>query len=345
MNPAVLLLADRSPCLRYLTLTRLLDRRKNDSEVLELETLRREDPMVRDILAVEKPERCLPPGITDSYSSVFRAAFILGRLGYLGFDRSEPAVEKLAEYILSRRRKDGTWSIGDTRKMDTGEDSLRGSFRLVSLQVSLPLKALALAGYAEDPRCEGAYDWLLKHRLPDGAWPSAEIGEVYGSVAGYRRLAHSRWGCRTNTIAALVCLALHPARRNSQEARRALDLLLTRETREQMTLGNEVARILGARTTRGFLTFHARYDLGLVLFLCSRIGATRDDARVDGFISYLESLRGNRGLWYCEETPQVSRWVSYDVLMSLKEIKREGDWVSLEPSTPFQPYPRIKRRF
>ena len=33
-------------------------------------------------------------------------------------------------------------------------------------------RGLAAAGYAEDPRAERAYEWLLGQRLDDGAWPT-----------------------------------------------------------------------------------------------------------------------------------------------------------------------------
>ncbi len=146
------------------------------------------------------------------------------------------------------------------------------------LQTSIPLRGLAAAGYATDPRAERAYDWLLAQRLDDGAWPTGLASGTLGYVAGYRRLAHSRWGCRSNTTGALACLALHPTRRRGPEARRALDLLLGRETREAHTLGYEVARVLGAEPARGFFTFYARFDLAQMLDLCRRVGAGPEDA-------------------------------------------------------------------
>jgi len=221
---------------------------------------------------------------------------------------------------------------------------------MVPLQTALPLRALATCGYAEDPRAERAYAWLLAQRLPDGAWPTGIAGGageagVYGGVAGYRRLAHSRWGCRSNTTGALICLALHPTRRHGPEARRALDLLLGRETREEAAVGYEVARVLGAEPSRGFLTYYARFDLGLMLCLCARVGAATDDARVADLVAFVRGLQGPHGLWEYARRPQVSRWVTFDLLRSLSRIDAAGEWVGLEPRTPFQPYPSRDRRY
>ena len=218
---------------------------------------------------------------------------------------------------------------------------------MMPLQTSLPLRGLAACGYAADPRAERAYDWLLAQRLPDGAWPTglARSG-VLGYVAGYRRLAHSRWGCRSNTTGALMCLVLHPERRSSPEARRALDLLLGRETREEYALGYEVARLLGAEPAHGFTTFYARFDLALLLDLCARSGAGRADERVAALIDFVKGLQGPLGLWDYPHRPQAARWLTFDLLRSLAVLDAEtGGWLSQEPRTPFTPYPRRPRRF
>jgi len=213
------------------------------------------------------------------------------------------------------------------------------------LQTALPLRGLAACGYAAEARCEQAYNWLLEKRLEDGAWPTGMVSGVYRYVAGYRRLAHSRWGCRSNTTAALICLALHPQRCKGPEARRALDLLLGRETQEESNLGFEVARLSGAERPRGFLTFFARYDLALILSLCSQVGASLEDERVAEMADFVRSRQGPYGLWQYTPRPQVSRWVTFDILRSLAHLDKNEGWLSQEPRTPSQPYPRRKKRF
>jgi hypothetical protein len=210
---------------------------------------------------------------------------------------------------------------------------------MIPLQTAFPLHGLAACGYATDARAERAYEWLLAQRLPDGAWPTGIAGGNYGRVGGYRRLAHSRWGCRSNTTAALLCLSLHPGRRQGAEARRGLDLLLGRETREAHVFGFEVSRLLGAEPVRGKLTFFARYDLALALGLCGRAGLSTEDARVADLVGFVKRLQGPYGLWEYPSQPQTARWVTYDVLRSLRQLESGADWLGLEPRTPFRPYP------
>jgi hypothetical protein len=340
-----LLLADPSPCLRWLVLRDLLQRPPEDAEMVELALLRADDPLVTELLARQQADgtwQAGDPAWMGQGSVIQATSLALARLGYLGLGSDHPAVQRGAEYLFSQQRPDGAWPLPQERGDDAAE---REGYNMIPLQTALPLRALALCGYAADPRAEKAYEWLLAQRLEDGAWPTGTASGTYGRVAGYRRLAHSRWGCRSNTTAALVCLAQHPARRHSQEAHRALDLLLGRETREAHTLGYEVARLVGSEPAHGFLTFFARYDLAQILDLAGRVGAALTDERLAAMVAFVRGLQGPYGLWAYPARPQAGRWVTFDLLRSLARLDEAGDWFSLEPRTPYQSYIKKPRRY
>jgi hypothetical protein len=103
--------------------------------------------------------------------------------------------------------------------------------------------------------------------------------------------------------------------------------------------------MIGVEPPRGFFTWYARFDLAQVLDLCWRIGASREDARVDELVRAVDDMRGPRGLWDYPAHPQVSRWLTFDLLRSLSRLDESGDWFSLEPRTPFQAYPKRPRRY
>jgi hypothetical protein len=343
-----------------LVLTELLGRSDEDGEVQELAAMREQDPLIVHLLRAQAEDGSWAADGLHWQGDRLRATWLaLMRLGYLGFgssgERAHPAVRRGAEYLLSQQLSDGAWplpgNVEDSRQeasagrgMSAGQGAREG-YSMMPLQTALPLRALAACGYAGDARVERAYDWLLGQRLPDGAWPTGKASGVYGYVAGYRRLAHSRWGCRSNTTGSLICLALHPQRRTGPEARRALDLLLGRETRERQPLGFEVARLAGGEPVRGFLTFFARFDLALVLDLCWRIGASLEDERVSDLAGYVWGQQGAYGMWEYTPRPQLSCWVTFDLLRSLSRLNADGyaapgsGWQSAEPRTPFQPYP------
>lgn len=337
-----LLLADPSACLRYLVLREILGRAEDDPEVCELAGQREDDPIAADLIAGQQPDGSWRADGRMWQGGPVRATMLaLMRLGYVGFGAEHTAVRRGVAYLFARQEDDGAWALPGS---GGDGDGLEG-YSMVPLQTALPLRAVAACGYATDERAERAYDWLLKQRLEDGAWPTGVASGVFGYVAGYRRLAHSRWGCRSNTTGSLVALALHPERRHSREAQRALDLLLGRETREIQSIGYGVARTIGAEPVRGFLTFFARYDLALVLDLCWRVGATMEDERVADLVEFVLGLQGPYGLWEYAERPQASRWVTFDLLRSLSRLDESGEWQSAEPRTPFQPYPSRRPRY
>ena len=335
------LLADRSPCLRMLVLRDLLGRPSEDRELAELETLREEDSLVTGLLKFQSDEGqwTVGDGAWRSHSHrLMMTSMAMVRLGYLGLGPDHPALSKAAEFLFSKQRKDGAWPL------PRGGDDAEGVTE-TPLQTSMVLRGLAYSGFATDPRSERAYDWLLAQRLDDGAWPTGKTRGNFRRVAGYRRLAHSTLGCRSNTTAALQCLALHPERCTSEAAQRGLDLLLGRETHDTEAFGFEIARLLGAEPLRGFLSFFARFDVSLMLDLCARIGADREDQRVSNLVDFATELRGPYGLWNNAARPQCDRWLTFDVLRSLARLDAETEWVSMEPRTPFQPYPSRRKRF
>lgn len=337
-----LLLADPSPALRRLVLRDLLDCPPEDPEVQELSALAMQDPLVTGLLAGQKPDGSLDPAaMPGNYpgGNVQATACALLRMGYLGLDAGHPQVANAATYLFSQQQTDGSFPLAETYEAEEGEVGI------MPLQAALPLAGLAACGYAEDPRSEQGYEWLLAQRLEDGAWPTGWMKGNLRGVAGYRRLPHSRWGCRANTTAALLSLALHPRRRASEAARRGLDLLLGRETRDRQHLGFEMARLVGMEPGSGYLTYFARFDPALVLRLCAYIGATTEDMRIADLADFILGQQGPYGLWAYPRRPQAARWVSFDLLCSLSRIDTEGDWVGLEPRTPFQAYGRKQRRY
>lgn len=345
MTWAPLLLADPSPCLRLLVLRELLGRPADDLEVAELTALRATDPLVATLQQQQNDDGSWPSAEGNPLRATLQA---LLRLGYLGFGPAESMVQQGAAYLFSQQQADGAWSLAQMRSggNDTADEDNEG-YSMMPLQTALPLRALAACGLATDPRAERAYTWLLDQRLTDGAWPTGRAAGNYGYVAGYRRIAHSRWGCRANTTGALFCLAYHPVRRTGPEAQRALDLLLGRETEEGYTLGFEVARLVGAERVRGFITYYARYDVGMMLNLAWRTGATIADGRLHDLVDFVRRSQGAYGLWSYTTQPQVARWVTFDLLRSLIQLDQAtgSAWLSLEPRTPFRTYARVKRRF
>ena len=113
-----LLLADPSPCLRWLVLKDLMTRGDDDPEVIELARMRENDPLVSDLVTAQAKDGSWSSGYlggADGVERIHATSHALFRLGYLGFDGTFPAVKKGAEFILSLQNGDGSWPLPRNR--------------------------------------------------------------------------------------------------------------------------------------------------------------------------------------------------------------------------------------
>jgi hypothetical protein len=325
MNVGTLLLGDPSPSLRWRAARELEGAKDEDAEVAAWRAEIDRSPEIDALVS-----RLAAAGPYD-------AGHLLCQLAYLGY--RGPAMEAVVEKIFAAQQPDGSWSV---------PGPIEGP-RFITMHTVVPLRGIAAAGFATDPRAERAYEWLLGVRLSDGSWPAgpkADLGQA-GRPAPpekeYRRLARGL-GCRSATTGAVACLAMHPERRRSDAARIGVDHLLARETRDASTIGWEVSRLVGLERAMGQITFYATFDLAFLLDLASRCGVSPQDRRIHDLVDYLESLRGPYGLWQHAVHPQLAGWLTLDLETSLRRLD-DGDWIGNEEPAGFTPYQRGARRY
>lgn len=356
-----LLLGDKSPSLRLLVLRELLQVDEENPEIQELINLQTKDVIVTDLLKFQQKDGSWniveSLGLTMA-NPILNTSQALCRLGYLGLNKKHSAIQNAAEFLFSFQLDNGGWPgvanasmalwMKETTKKSSEpyfEHSQHGKVIAPGL-TGFPLRALAMCGYATDSRAEKAYDYLLTLLSPDGSWPYmiSPSGDIAYEPVGYRRMPNSRYGCRTNTSVVLNSFAYHPTIGKSEKIRKALDLLLARETRERQYVGFETARMIGVESAHGFLTYYARFDAAMLLDLSWRIGATKEDPRVSSLVKFFQQTQGAYGLWEYEPKPQATRWVTFDILRSLSRIDETGEWFTTQPRTRYESYPRKPRR-
>ncbi|MGW7680168.1 hypothetical protein ACWGID_05475 [Kribbella sp. NPDC054772] len=319
MSIGALLLGDPSPSLRWRVARELEGADENDAEVVawraEIDRSTEIEALVGQLAVADQPSA---------------AGYLLCRLANLGY--RGPASATAVENLFSLQQPNGSWSpppldpglrAGSRSGSDPGPSD---SPRFITMQTVVPLRGIAAAGFATDPRAERAYEWLLEVRLADGSWPSgpkADLG-LAGRPAppekAYRRLPQGL-GCRSATTGAAACLALHRDRRHSEAARTGVAHLLAREARDTSTVGWEISRLLGLEPAMGQVTFYATADPAFVLHLASRCGFTAQDSQVGALATHLESLRGPYGLWQHPAHPQLSAWLSLNLESTLRRLE------------------------
>jgi len=335
MNAISLLFGDPSPSLRWRTAIELEGVPDDDADVRAWQGEIAEGPAVQSLLAR-----------LATADSPLAAGYLLCQLAYLGYRGQE--LTTAVEALFARQQPDGSWRDNEQPGQSAPSPRTEGP-RFVTMHTAVPLRGIAAAGFATDPRAERAYEWLTDNRLPDGSWPAGPKADLGGPgqpsqpEREYRRLTRGE-GCRSATTGAVACLALHPARRRSDAARIGVDHLLARETREESTLGWELSRLVGLERALGQVTFYVTFDLAFVLDLASRCGVAPEDRRVRELVAYLETLRGPYGLWQHYAHPQLSRWLTFDLECSLRRLAA-GDWIGNEEAVTFTPYQRGRRRY
>lgn len=105
------------------------------------------------------------------------AGYLLCQLVYLGY--RGPALAEAVEGIFAHQQTDGSWPVGSIRaaprprrRRGQAPPSLppAESYRMITTKTTVPLRGIAAAGFATDPRAERAYEWLVAERLRDGSW-------------------------------------------------------------------------------------------------------------------------------------------------------------------------------
>ena len=136
MNP--LLLADRSPSLRFRALTELGDVAPDDQEVAGL---------LADIAASAEVRRALAARPGDAAG----LGYLLCRLAYLRYHG--PEVTEIAAQIFARQLPDGSWPLWLDERPAAAQGRGRGprrprseTYTTVPIQTAQPLRGLAAAG-------------------------------------------------------------------------------------------------------------------------------------------------------------------------------------------------------
>jgi hypothetical protein len=341
-----LLLGDPSPSLRWRTAIELEGAGDDDDEVEAWRASIDESEEVRSLVA----------RLESAGDNPQTAGYLLCQLAYLGYNG--PVIAAAVDRIFGHQQPDGswpTWPDDDRPPPKRRRGSLppelprAESYRVITMQTLLPLRGIAAAGFATDPRAERAYDWLVDQRLIDGSWTGSHKadlgadGRTSGEDPEYRKLTRGQ-GCRSATTGAVACFALHPERNRSDAARVGVDHLLARETREEAALGWEVSRLVGLEPAGGRFTFYVTHDMAFLLDLASRCGVSSQDRRVRDLVAYVETLRGPYGLWQHPTHPQLSRWLTFDLECSSRRLA-DGDWIGNEEPASFRPYKKSRSRY
>lgn len=278
------LLEESQPAIRYLTLTRLLNRKESDSEVREAKSLIPTTGWAAQILA-----RRDPGGWWFREKSLYTPKYLatnwnLLALSDLGASRDTPEVAESCELWMARSPLKGGgvggFSGGNGHHCYTGNMA----------------RALILFGYREDPRVRKALDWLVRTAHPKGGWTCWSFGDgpaqgrtldAWEGLSAFAAYPRTLW-----TAAMKGCVE------------RAAEYYLEHELHRQGTRY--------APWYRFHWPVHYYYDLLVGLDLLTSLGYS-DDPRLRFGLDLLRKKRRSDGRWNLDRNhpdpgPTAARW-------------------------------------
>lgn len=229
-----------------------------------------------------------------------------------GFTRRHPQAARAAEYLFACQTQDG-----DIRGILANQYATYYTGAIMALLIQ--------AGYADDPRIEKGFQWLLRMRQDDQGWTVPMITHKLDRATQYRLTSEfaeplepdrSRPFSHNWTGMVLRAFAVHPVYKSSEAAKVAADLLKSRFFQADSYTSYQAA------------SYWVRFDypfwwnnLVSALDSISRIRPSKEDEQIERAL-----------IWFVEHQEQDGLWkVSY-VKPDEKETVRASEtklWVSL----------------
>lgn len=291
-DPLPWLLDPENPSIRYWTLIDILDRPRTDPEVLEIRAAIAQQPLVKEIFALQHPgdswgDETKP----HTAQGAVGALTLLYTLGVVPDHRTTSGCDSLLKY--SQHESGG---LSMTRKLRSG---------VFPCTTGEHLPFLVYFGFGDDHRVRAAFTFLIEDMSTDDA---LDCG----------RYQHR--DCLWGAVSALDGLASLPTDMHSEQSKRVVTKLANVLLDANYDFDDEHKR---------WLTFGVPrvWDLLSALMALAANGYARD-SRFTPFLKLILNRQDDQGRWLCgsvsrtwpiEKRNRPSKWITLDVLRVLKQ--------------------------
>ncbi len=292
-DPLFWLLDSENPSVRYWTLVDILDRPADDPKVLEARAALDQQPLVREVFALQHPEGYWGDDETKPYTAQGAVA-ALNLLHMLGATPDQRTAAGCDSFLKFCQHESGGFSM--TKKVRSG---------IFPCTTGAHLPFLVYFGLEDDPRVRAAFTFLIEDMSTDNA---LDCG----------RYQHQ--DCLWGAIAALNGLAVLPADMRSAQSTRAVKRLANALLDAEYDFEGEHKRWLTFGVPRA-------WDLVSALRALAAHGYARD-LRFVPLLKLTLDRQDGQGRWLCgsvsrtwplERRNQPSKWITLDVLRLLKQ--------------------------
>lgn len=313
LDPLPPLLASGNEAVLYFTRRELLEER------IDLVQCLWQLPEAQRILRKQLPNGAWPrsgenkhPAINYQLIETWRHFRFL--IEQYGFTRQHPQVEKAAEYLFACQAPEG-----DIRGILANQYATYYTGAIMALLIQ--------AGYADDPRIERGFQWLLSMRQDDHGWTIPLLTHKLDRKTQYRLTSEfaeplepdrSKPFSHNWTGMVLRAFAVHPIYRNLEAAIVAANLLKSRFFQPDS--------YTSYREASYWVRFEYPFwwnNLVAALDTLSRMGFSREDDQIRRALNWLIEHQEDDGLW---KTSYMKPDGEEKTTLKAREIKL---WVSL----------------
>jgi hypothetical protein len=298
-DPLPWLLEDENPSVRYFALRDLLDRKKNDRDVLAAKAAIMQSAPVKRILGAQKPEGYwVKPG--NGYSPKYQStAWQVLFLAELGADPTHRQIQLACEYLLTHARANSGGFSGLAGAIPSGV--------IHCLNGNLVWSLIAL-GRGNDDRVRGALEWLAGSITGDDF-------DAFNSIVpgpGFKCGVNGKQPCAWGAVKSLRALASVPKTWQNARVNKATgmasELLLSHDLAQADY--PYTARVSGEWFKFGFpLSYTSdvlEASLALVQADCG------NDPRLKNAVAFILSKQDHQGRWAMKHSLNGKMWVDFE---------------------------------
>jgi hypothetical protein len=306
-DPLPWLLEADTPVVRHVALRDLLDRPRDDPDVVEAQAAAMTADPIASILAAQDPEGFWEkpgPGYATKYrGTVWQLMF----LDQLGADPADERVRRACAYVLAHTQaSNGGFAASGAFRLDAPPPSLA----VHCLNGNL-LRAFIGFGWLDDPRVQRAVEWQARAITGEGIERWLASGT---SGPGFACSANGRLPCAWGAIKAMLALARIPRSQRSPLVERAVNagaaFLLSRDpARADYPMGWGT-RPSGSWFKLGFPSGYVADVLQNLEALCE-LGYRRD-RRLTRALEWLIAKQDGDGRWRNEYAYNGKTWVDFE---------------------------------
>jgi len=317
-SPQVLewLLEPGNPSVRYLTLTRLLDRTPSDPDVEAARRAIMVTGVVPQILDSQNEDGSW--GTPDKFYTLKYTGTVwtLLLLAELAADPADPRVRKACEFILSHswNEETGGFSYQQSTRSETGLSS-----GVIPCLTGNMVYSLIRLGYLDDARVQVAINWIVTWKRTDDGIDYCPDGAIYKRMTS----CLGRHSCHMGVAKGLKALAAIPPDRRSEAVQAKIvqltDYFLMHHLYKKSHQLDQIAK-------PGWLKpgFPLMYNTDIVELLEFFLDLGIDDPRLQDAKDILRSSQQPDGRWILENT------FNGKMQVRIEQKDKPSKWITLK---------------